>query len=147
MLAALFAGILYRTLPLVVLLGGAFGLFALVQLSYMFHALTMPQAPPTLGMPLLYAVAVSIYTVLNFAIWADFSTPATIARNAALGVGVAGWLATFAATALSIWWAAIELPFAAHLRAVAAISFFLFSSCVVLFLFRNRQRFHQTDPQ
>ncbi|MCH8562897.1 hypothetical protein LTI14_06640 [Nesterenkonia sp. YGD6] len=144
--AAVFAGILYRALPLRVLLGWVFGLFALVQLSYVFHALTTPELPPTLGMPLLYAVAVSIYTVLNFALWADFSTPSTIARNTALGVGVSGWLATFLSTSLSIWWTAIELPFAEHLRAVAAISLLLFSLCALLLLLPNRPRLHQEEP-
>jgi hypothetical protein len=143
--AAVCAGILYRVLSLIVLLAWVFGLFAVVHLSYVFHALTTPELPPALGMPLLYAVTVSIYTVLNFSIWADFSTPATIARNTALGVGVAGWLATFLSTSLSIWWAATELPFAEHLRAVAAISLSLFSLCVVLFLFRKRKRFHQEE--
>ncbi|WP_158583037.1 MFS transporter [Nesterenkonia natronophila] len=144
-IAAVLAGILYRALPQRVLLGWVFGLFALVQLSYVLHALTTPELPPTLGLPLLYAVAVSIYTVLNFSLWADFSTPATIARNTAIGVGVSGWLATFLSTSLSIWWSAIELPFAEHLRAVAAISLLLFSLCVLLFLLPERQRFHQEE--
>lgn len=143
--AAVFAGILYRALPLRVLLGWVFGLFALVQLNYVLHALTTPELPPTLGMPLLYAVAVSIYTVLNFALWADLSTPATIARNTALGVGVAGWLATFLSTSLSIWWTAIELPFVDHLRAVAAISLLLFSLCILLLLLPERQRCRQEE--
>lgn len=145
-LAAVLAGILYPALGQRVLLGWIFGLFALVQLNYVLHALTTPELPAPLGMPLLYAVAVSIYTVLNFALWADFSTPATIARNAALGVGVSGWLATFLSTALSIGWAAAELPFAAHLRAVAAISLLLFSVTVLLFVLPDRRRAEEEEP-
>ncbi|MBB1029575.1 MFS transporter [Dietzia sp. SLG310A2-38A2] len=139
-LAAALAGILYPALGRRVLLGWIFALFALTQLSYALHALTTPELPPALGLPMLYAVAVSIYTVLNFALWADFSTPATIARNTALGVGVSGWMATFLSTSLSIWWASVELPFAEHLRAVAAISLLLFTVTVVLFLLPERQR-------
>jgi hypothetical protein len=138
--AAVLAGILYPALGQRVLLGWIFALFAIVQLSYVLHALTTPELPPTLGLPLLYAVAVSIYTVLNFAIWADFSTPQTIARNTALGVGISGWLATFLSTSLAIWWAAIELPFAQHLRAVAAISLLLFTVTALLFLLPERRR-------
>jgi hypothetical protein len=144
--AALLAGILYPALGQRVLLGWVFGLFALVQLSYVLHALTTPDLPATLGMPLLYAVAVSIYTVLNFAIWADFSTPATIARNTALGVGVSGWLASFLSTSLSIWWGAIQLPFAAHLRAVAAISLLLLSVTALLFVLPDRQATAKEHP-
>ncbi|GAA1750870.1 hypothetical protein [Kocuria aegyptia] len=139
-LAAVLAGILYPALGRRVLLGWIFALFALTQLNYVLHALTTPELPATLGMPLLYAVAVSIYTVLNFALWADFSTPATIARNTALGVGVSGWLATFLSTSLSIWWTAVELPFAEHLRAVAAVSLLLFTVTVLLFLLPDRQQ-------
>lgn len=138
-IAAVLAGILYPALGQRALLGWTFGLFALVQLNYVLHALTTPELPGTLGMPLLYTVPVSIYTVLNFSLWADFSTPATIARNTALGVGVSGFLATFLSTSLSIWWGAAGIPFAEHLRAVAAISLTLFSLTVLLFVLPNRQ--------
>lgn len=123
--AALIAGVLYPALGHWSLIGWTFVLFALAQLSYALHALTTPDVPASLGPSVLYAMAVSIYTVLNFALWADFSTPATIARNTALGVGISGWLATFLSTALSIWWRSEELPLADHLRAVAAISLLL----------------------
>ncbi|MHA7239095.1 hypothetical protein [Arthrobacter sp. TMS1-12-1] len=131
-LAAVLAGILYPALGLRALLVWVFGLFALAQISYVLHALTTPEVPATLGVPLLYAVAVSIYTVLNFALWSDFSTPATIARNTALGVGVSGWLATFLSTSLALAWRAGDMPFSEHLRVVSAISIVLF--CVVLVL-------------
>jgi MFS family permease len=121
-LAAVIAGILYPALRQRALFVWIFALFVLAQLSYALHSVTTPDLPPPLGVPLLYAMAVSIYTVLNFTLWADFSTPATIARNTALGVGVSGWLATFLSTSLSIWWRAAEVPFDAHLRAVAAVS-------------------------
>lgn len=133
-LAAVAAGILYPALGLRALLGWIFGLFALAQISYVLHALTTPELPATLGMPLLYAVAVSIYTVVNFALWADFSTPATIARNTALGVGVSGWLATFLSTALSLAWRSDAMPFAEHLRVVSAISIALLCAVLILLI-------------
>lgn len=121
-LAAVLAGILYPALGLRVLLVWVFALFAVVQLEYVLHALTTPELPTSLGMPLLYSMAVSIYTVLNFTLWADFSTPATIARNTALGVGISGWLASFLSTSLSISWRSGGMEFADHLRFVSAIS-------------------------
>lgn len=121
-LAAVLAGILYPALRQRALFGWVFALFALAQLEYVLHAITAPELPAALGMPLLYAMAVSIYTVLNFTLWADFSTPTTIARNTALGVGISGWLASFSSTALSISWRAEGVAFAEHLRFVAAIS-------------------------
>lgn len=138
--AAVLAGILYPALGRRVLLGWIFALFALVQLSYVMHALTTPELPATLGLPLLYAVAVSIYTVLNFAIWADFSTPATIARNTAIGVGLSGWLASFLSTSLSLWWTAEGLPFAQHLRAVASISLVLLIVTALLLVLPEQRR-------
>lgn len=147
-LAAALAGILYPALPPRVLLGWVFAVFALSQLSYVLHTLTTPESPATLGMPLLYAVPVSIYTVLNFALWADFSTPATIARNTALGVGISGWLASFLSTSLALWWAAVDLPFTEHLRAVAAISLLLLiATALLLLLFpevRRRRTTHDS---
>ncbi len=138
-IAAVLAGILYPALGQRALLGWTFGLFALVQLNYVLHALTTPELPGTLGMPLLYTVPVSIYTVLNFSLWADFSTPATIARNTALGVGVSGFLSTFLSTSLSIWWSAAGVPFAEHLRAVAAISLILLTLTILLFFVVGRE--------
>lgn len=125
--AALVGGVLYSTLPGRNLFYWIFGLFGLVHLMYTFPIrLGEPTAPP-LMMPFLYSTAVSLYTVVNFAIWADVSTPRTITRNAALGVALSGWSATFISTALAIQWAAIGMPLDQHLRIVdsLAILFFL----------------------
>jgi hypothetical protein len=133
-LAAVLAGILYPALRQRVLFGWVLALFALAQLQYAVHALTTPELPASLAMPLLYAMAVSIYTVLGLALWADFSTPRTIARNTALGVGISGWLASFLSTALSLSWRTGGMEFAEHLRAVAAISLTLLVVTAVLLL-------------
>ena len=100
MIAALVAGILYPALRQRALFMWVFALFAVAQLEYVIHALTTPELPPSLGVPVIYAMAVSIYTVLNFTLWPDFSTPRTIARNSAIGVAVSGFFASFASTSL-----------------------------------------------
>ena len=85
-------------------------------------------------MPMLYATSVSMYTVVNFALWADLSTPRTIARNAALGVALSGWTATFISTALAIGWRLGGVPLGEHLNYVAslAIVFLLITAGVVV---------------
>ena len=131
-LAAALAGILYPALRQRALFGWVFVLFALAQLQYVLHAMVAPQVPASLAAPLLYAMAVSIYTVLSFTLWADFSTPRTIALVTAVGVGVSGWLASFLSTSLSLAWRSDGLPFTDHMRAVAAISLTLLLVTVVL---------------
>lgn len=139
-LAAVLAGVLYPAFGRHALFGWVFSLFALAQLTYVVHALTVPELPSALGTPLLYAMAVSIYTVLNFALWADFSTPATIARNTALGVGISGWLASFLSTSLSISWRGGGMELAEHLRAVAAISLALLAVTAALLFWPTDRR-------
>ncbi len=137
-LAAVLAGILYPALGQRVLLVWVFALFAVVQLEYVLHSLTTPELPASLGLPLLYAMAVSIYTVLNFVLWADFSTPDTIARNTALGVGISGWLASFLSTALSVSWRSGGMEFTTHLRLVSAISLAMLLATAALLLWPGR---------
>jgi MFS family permease len=121
--AALVAGVLYSYLNERHLFYWIFGLFALTHLSYTFHVWLLPQTTSTaLGMPMLYATAVSLYTVVNFSLWADFSTPRTIAMNTAVGVALSGWTATFLSTALALRWQTGGMPLAEHLRLVQALA-------------------------
>jgi hypothetical protein len=78
--------------------------------------------------PGVYAIAVSFYTTLNFAIWPDLSTPETIGTHSAVGIGVAGWLATFLSTALALYFNAVELTLLSHLNVVQALSLLLLCS-------------------
>jgi hypothetical protein len=104
-LAALVGGVLYTYLDERHLFYWIFGLFALTHLSYTFRVWLLPETTiAALGTPMLYATAVSLYTVVNFALWADFSTPQTISSNTAVGVALSGWTATFLSTALAIHW-------------------------------------------
>ena len=121
--AALVAGVLYTYLHEHHLFYWIFGLFALTHLSYTLHIWLLPQQTSTaLGTPMLYATAVSLYTVVNFALWADFSTPGTIARNTAVGVALSGWTATFLSTALAMRWQSGGMMPGEHLRLVQALA-------------------------
>lgn len=132
--AALIAGVLYAALDERELFLWIFGIFALVHLMYTVSARGAPFGEPSLAMPLLYAVAVSLYTVINFAIWADVSTPGTISRNAALGVALSAWTATFISTGLALQLRLSGMSLAAHLRLVDALAL-LFFLLVLLLLF------------
>lgn len=131
--AAFIGGVLYTSLPGRSLFYWIFGLFGLVHLMYTFPLrIGDPAAPPPLMMPMLYSAAVSLYTVVNFAIWADVSTPKTITRNAALGVALSAWSATFTSTALAISWQAAGLPLEQHLRIVDSLAILFFLAMLVL---------------
>ena len=98
------AAVLYRNFGREWVFLWAFGTFAVTHLLYT----TAIRAGPVggdgspLATPLFYALAVSVYTTLNFALWADVSTPDDVGLNTAIGVGVAGWTATFLSTALAL---------------------------------------------
>lgn len=124
-LGAWIAGVLYAAFDYRALFAWAFGLFALVHLLYTFP-LRIGEPAPVLAEPMLYALAVSTYTVLNFALWADLSTPRTIARNAAIGVALSGWTATFLSTGLALRWRSSGMELDAHLRIVDSLAVVLF---------------------
>ncbi len=125
---ALIAGVLYTHLPQRHLFYWIFGIFALTHLTYTFRVWLLPETTSlSLGAPTLYATAVSLYTVVNFALWADFSTPQTISRHTAVGVALSGWAATFISTGLAMQWQSSGVTLEAHLRLVNALAqvFFL----------------------
>jgi hypothetical protein len=107
-----------------------FGLFGFTHLMYVFDVRAGLGNAPLL-MPLFYAGAVSFYTVLNFAIWPDMATRETIGRHSAIGVGLAGFLATFLSTAVVLFLDSIELPLASHLNVVDALALLLFVTLLV----------------
>jgi MFS family permease len=139
-LGAWIAGVLYFSLNEKSLFYWTFGLFALVHFMYGMDVRLPASNSAPLAMPLLYSIAVSLYTVLNFALWADLSTPRTVAFNSALGVGVAGWAATFLSTALSIQWRVDGMPLAQHLNVVDALALLFFVGMIGL-------AFLQIDPR
>jgi len=126
--AALAAGVLYRSFGRRALFLWVFGMFAFTHLLYTFDLRTATDASgtPPLLLPAAYATAVSFYTTLNFAIWPDLSTPRTACTHAALGVGIAGWLATFLSTSLALYLSAAEVTVLSHLTLVNALTLLLF---------------------
>lgn len=122
LLGAIAAGVLYTVFDERVLLPWIFGIFALVALMYVADIRAGIGGPSqVLVMPILYAVGVSLYTVVTFALWADLSTSADITWNVAVGVALSAWSATFLSTALALGWRTAGLDLDAHLSAVAAV--------------------------
>ena len=128
---AVLAGVIYANYSLSRIFLWTFALFALTHVMYTSDLRFAAVFPSIAGdgtsplNPALYAIAVSFYTTLNFALWPDLSTPETIGTHAAIGIGVAGWLATFSSTALALYFQAAELTLLSHLNVVQALSLLL----------------------
>jgi MFS family permease len=124
-LTAVMAGVLYSNFGRRWLFLLVFGLFGFTHLMYVFDIRAGIGEAPLL-MPLFYSGAVSFYTVLNFALWPDMSTPDTIGRHSAIGVGFAGFLATFLSTAVVLYTESAAVPLESHLTVVDALALLLF---------------------
>ena len=128
---AVMAGVIYVNYPLNRVFLWTFALFSLTHVMYTSDLRlaavfpTLAQGPTSPLNPGLYAVAVSFYTTLNFALWPDLSTAETVGTHSAIGIGVAGWLATFTSTALALYFQATELTLLSHLNVVQALSLLL----------------------
>jgi MFS family permease len=138
-IGALVGGVLYDALDVRNLFYWIFGIFALVHLMYSF-ALRFESNTAPLSMPVLYALAVSLYTVVNFAIWADLSTPETIGLNSAIGVAFSGWTATFLSTALAIGWERAGMPLTRHINIVDSIAMLALVALIMLAYFSYGRR-------
>ncbi|WP_265110903.1 hypothetical protein [Halosolutus halophilus] len=131
------AGIIYTNFDRNWLFLWVFGLFAFTHLLYVFHVQFGAGDTPPLVLPMFYVLAVSFYTTLNFALWPDLSTPETIGTHTALGVGIAGWLATFSSTALALYSEGIGLSLLSHLTYVNALALlFVVALPVLLYVHR-----------
>ena len=123
---AAMAGVLYTVFGRRWLFLWILGLFAFTHLLYTFQLGTAPSGiDPPLSLPFFYVLAVSFYTTLNFALWPDLSTPANIGVNTGLGVGIAGWLASFLSTSLALYSRDVGLTLLEHLRYVNALALLL----------------------
>lgn len=126
LVGAAMAAVLYTAFGLRWLGVWVLGLFAFTHLLYTFHlATSVSGIEPPLTLPLFYVLAVSFYTTLNFALWPDLSTARNVGIHTGLGVGVAGWLASFASTALALASREVGLTLATHLRYVNALALLL----------------------
>ncbi|QPV62698.1 MFS transporter [Halosimplex litoreum] len=129
---AVAAGVLYTNFDRNWLFAWVFGLFALTHLLYTFDLRLASAVPglaggaPPLVNPIFYALTVSFYTTLNFALWPDLSTPATIGTHSAVGVGFAGFLSTFLSTAVALYFEHAEVTLISHLSLVNALALLLF---------------------
>ena len=134
---ALMAGVLYVNFDRDWLFLWIFALFGLTHVLYTFDlrigALfpALAQDSPSILNPLLYALTVSFYTTLNFALWPDLSTPETVGTHTAIGVGMAGWLATFLSTAVALYLRHAEFTLLSHLNLVNALALLLFFGLAV----------------
>ena len=147
-LAAWIAGVLYSHLNLRSLFIWVFGIFALVHFMYTLETRIGPGLSISLALPMLYAVAVSLYTVVNFALWADLSTPDTVSLNAALGVALSGWTATFLSTALSLQWRLEGMSLDRHLSLVDSLALLFFIALLLSpFLPRRRNSLQRNDDE
>jgi hypothetical protein len=134
---ALAAGVLYGALSERHLFLWVFGAFALAHLQYSFDIRLGSGPGAALSMPMLYALAVSLYTVLNFALWADLSTPDTICMRSALGVALSAWTATFLSTALAIYLQGSGVSLEQHIQIVDALAMLFFTVALTLAFFRK----------
>ena len=137
--AAVIGGVLYGALGERALLAWVLGAFVLVHLGYQIDARAGFGDGGALGIPLLYALAVSLYTVVTFAVWADLSTPDTIGLHAALGVAASAWTATFLATGLALRWAEAGMSFERHVGLVNAFALPTFLALLLVIVWPRRR--------
>ncbi len=145
-IGAVVAGVFYRNFGRRTIYLWVFGLFAFSHLLYTFDLRMAQLLPdlvdgPSLVNPAIYALAVSVYTTLNFALWPDLSTPETIGTHSAVGVGVSGWLATFLSTALALRLQDAEVGLLSHLNIVNALALLVFVSILVAWYVGNARRY------
>jgi MFS family permease len=144
-ITALIAGVLYTHLSQRHLFYWIFGIFALTHLTYTFRVWLLPETTSlSLGAPALYATAVSLYTVVNFAIWANFSTPESISWRTAVGVALSGWTATFLSTGLALEWQRSGVPLEQHLRSVNTLAQLFFLGMIIWALWPARSGTNET---
>jgi hypothetical protein len=142
------AGVIYTNFGRRWLFLWVFGLFAFTHLLYLFVLRAGHATVPPLVLPMFYVLAVSFYTTLNFALWPDHSTLDTVGVRTALGVGIAGWLASFLSTALALYSADAGVPLAEHLAYVDAIALVLLVALpVALYVRRMRQLARHPDAE
>ena len=149
---AVVAGVLYTNFDRNWLFMWVFGLFALTHLLYTFDLRLAAAVPglaggaPPLVNPLFYALTVSFYTTLNFALWPDLSTPATIGTHSAVGVGFAGFLSTFLSTGVALYFEHAEVALVSHLSLVNALALLLFTGLGLSLYGRRVYRHARTGP-
>ena len=112
----------------------ALGLYIIADGLFSLYTPAMNQVELT-SIACLYCATVSVYTVNNFAIWADISTRENVSKNAALGIGIGGWLSSFLSTTVAFQ-LATSVPFATHLLLPAILA--AIALTVISLLLKNK---------
>jgi MFS family permease len=133
------AGVLYANFEEEWLFVWTFAVFAVTHLLYLVGFLQGPIARGGIAEPLFYALAVSFYTTLNFALWPDTATPEGVGVRAAVGVGAA-WLATFLSTSLALYLKGTGLSVPAHFDLVNALALLLLLAALAMLYVRRAAR-------
>ena len=133
------AGVLYANFEEEWLFVWTFAVFAVTHLLYLVGFLQGPIARGGIAEPLFYALAVSFYTTLNFALWPDTATPEGVGVRAAVGVGAA-WLATFLSTALALYLKGAGVSVSEHFDLVNALALVLLLAALVMLYVRRAAR-------
>lgn len=142
-LGAFVAGVLYSALNERQLFAWVFGIFALTHLQYSLHIRVTGESEISLAMPMLYSLAVSLYTVLNFTIWADLSTPQTISVNASLGVALSAWTATFFSTGLALFWEGQGVTLERHIQIVDSLAVLALLTILVMAFWKKKEQAYE----
>ena len=116
------AGVVYARRRYLLLFAASFTLFASAQLLYAYDIAVGGPAVLETVMPLVYVLAVACYTTVTFAIWPDLAEPGSVGTYTAVGIGIGGWLATFASTALALVSDQLSLGIGLHLLVVGLLS-------------------------
>ncbi|MFO8017704.1 MAG: MFS transporter [Promethearchaeia archaeon] len=115
---ALISGFLYtKSKPYLILIISLWMIF----LTDLFFALFNETIFLSQVLGILYCGAVSMYTIVLFALWADISAPESVGKFSGLGIGIGGWLMTFISTAFSFRFID-TLSFSMHLLVSSAVS-------------------------
>lgn len=138
------AGVLYTNFGRRWLFLWIFGLFAFTHLLYTFYLRGGADSGPPLVLPMFYVLAVSFYTTLNFALWPDHATPENLGIRTAIGVGIAGWLATFLSTALALHSDQAAVSLLDHLNYVNAVALLLVFALPLAFYARRMMALYRT---
>ncbi|KAJ3450178.1 tetracycline resistance protein [Anaeramoeba flamelloides] len=98
-IVALFAGYLYQRFNYTIPLYSTLFMFLISTFLFSQYTEALSHSLVML-MSCSYCATVSNYTVLNFAIWSDFSNSKNIAWNSGRCIAIVGWLSSFISTSL-----------------------------------------------
>jgi MFS family permease len=120
-LGAIVGAIMYKELEIEKVIVGIMLLFGVSHLALLISQLNTYFEGYSLMIPFIYAFSVSVYTVLNFVVWPDFSSGKNVSMISAIGVAIGGWFSTFISTSLALNWISSGMSFETHIRNVNSV--------------------------